>query len=92
MHELSRKLYLQTTPPCRGGLRRHHASRGPGPRLLAEASSGTATCPMAPGSAFLRGKLWCYHVSHDFRPCLPKREAPVLPCVSRPPAGCGPQE
>jgi hypothetical protein len=31
----------------RGELRNRYVSRGPGPRLLAEVSSGTATCPSA---------------------------------------------
>jgi hypothetical protein len=47
IYVLPRKLYLRTTPPCRGGLRSHHVFRGPGPRLLAEVSSGVATCPSA---------------------------------------------
>jgi hypothetical protein len=32
---------------------RHHVSHSPGPRLLAEVSSGTATCPVAPHLASL---------------------------------------
>jgi hypothetical protein len=47
IHALSHKLYLRTTPPYRGGLRRHHVSRGPGPRLLAEVSSDAAMSPTA---------------------------------------------
>jgi hypothetical protein len=39
---------LRTTPPCRGRLRRRHVSRGPGPRLLVEVSSGAVMCPSAP--------------------------------------------
>jgi hypothetical protein len=38
------KMYLQTTPPCRGGLWRCHVSRDLGPHLLVEVSSG-AVCP-----------------------------------------------
>jgi hypothetical protein len=34
-------------------LRHHHVSHSPGPRLLAEVSSGTATCPAAPHLASL---------------------------------------
>jgi hypothetical protein len=47
IHVLPHKLELQTTPPCRGGLRRRHVSRGPGPRIFAEESSGAATCSSA---------------------------------------------
>jgi hypothetical protein len=54
----------RTSPPCRGELRRRHVFRGLGPRLLVEVSSGAATCPRAPGSTFLRGKVRCCHVSH----------------------------
>jgi hypothetical protein len=34
-------------------LRHHHVSHSPGPHLLAEVSSGTATCPAAPHLASL---------------------------------------
>jgi hypothetical protein len=57
-------LWPQTLPPCRGGLRCCHTSRGPEPHLLAEVSSGASTCPMALGSASLRGELRCCHMSH----------------------------
>jgi hypothetical protein len=53
IHALPRKLYLQTIPPCIGGLRRHHVSRGPESHLLAEVSSDAATCPLAPDLASL---------------------------------------
>jgi hypothetical protein len=46
---------------------RYHVSLSSGPYLLDEASSGTATCPMARDSVFLRGELRCYHVFHDPR-------------------------
>jgi hypothetical protein len=32
-----------------------------------EESFDAATCPTAQGSAFLRGELWCSHVSHGLR-------------------------
>jgi hypothetical protein len=48
IHALPRKLYLRTTPPWRGGLRSRHVSNGPEPHLLAELSSGAATCSSAP--------------------------------------------
>jgi hypothetical protein len=51
--------------------------------LYWEGSSGTATCPTARGSAFLRGELQCYHVSHGSELCLPERGALVLPRVPR---------
>jgi hypothetical protein len=44
---LPRVLWLQTSPPGRGGLRRCHVSYGSGPCLLAEVGSNAATCPMA---------------------------------------------
>jgi hypothetical protein len=53
-----------------------------GPCLLDEVSSGAATCHMTPGSAFLREELRCCHVSHESGLCLPKRGAPVLPCLT----------
>jgi hypothetical protein len=46
-------------------------SHGPGPYLPAEVSSGTVTCPMAPGSASPRGELWRCHVFLSYGPCLP---------------------
>jgi hypothetical protein len=51
IHVLPRQLWLQTTPPCRGGLQSRHVSRDPGPHLLAEVSSGAATCFSAPDLA-----------------------------------------
>jgi hypothetical protein len=50
---LSRVPRSRTSPPCRGGLQRCHVSYGPGPRFLAEVSSGAATCPVAPDPASL---------------------------------------
>jgi hypothetical protein len=35
-----------------------------GPHLPTEVGSGTAMCPMAPGSASLKGELQCFHVPH----------------------------
>jgi hypothetical protein len=83
-------------------------SHGPGPHLPTEVSSGAAMCPMALGSASLRGELQRCNVflSSEPRlpievgsgaaawpqPHLPERTAPVLPHTPRPPAGCGPQE
>jgi hypothetical protein len=101
IHAPPHKLYIWTTPPCRGGLQRHHVSHDPVLRLLVEVSSATPTCPSAPvlasltrwapvltcvpwlralpswegisgaatcltarDSTFLRGELWCCHVSH----------------------------
>jgi hypothetical protein len=61
-------------------------SHSPGPRLLAEVSSGVAMCPRALRSAFLGGggELRCCHVSHGSGLCLPERGAPLLPCVTWP--------
>jgi hypothetical protein len=42
-----------------------------GSRLPGEVSSGAATCPMAPGSASLRGELRCYHIFLSYGPRLP---------------------
>jgi hypothetical protein len=36
------------SPPYRGGPWRHHVSRDPRPRLLAEVSSDAGMCPLAP--------------------------------------------
>jgi hypothetical protein len=49
IHALSRKMYLRTTPPCRGELQSCHVSHGPKPHLLAEVISGAATWLMALG-------------------------------------------
>jgi hypothetical protein len=80
----------------------------PRSHLPAEVGSSTATCPMAPGSASLRGELRCYDVFLSSGPCLPievgsgaitwpwprlpERRAPVLPRTPWPPASCVPQE
>jgi hypothetical protein len=57
-------LQPRTLPSCRGGLRCCHVSRGPGPRLLAELSSGAATCSLAPDlTSLLRWTL--------VLPCVP---------------------
>jgi hypothetical protein len=53
IHMLPHTLYLRTTPPCRGELRRCHVSRDFGPHLIAEESSDVATCPSAPDLASL---------------------------------------
>jgi hypothetical protein len=42
-------LWLRTSPPNQGGLRRCHVSYDSGPHLPARASSGAVICPMAPG-------------------------------------------
>jgi hypothetical protein len=47
IHALPRVLRPQTSPPYLGGLWCYHVSHGPGPQLLAEMRSGTATCPSA---------------------------------------------
>jgi hypothetical protein len=52
--------------PRRGGLLCHHMSYGPGPRLLAEVSSGTATCPSAPDLTSLM--RWAPMLPHEPRP------------------------
>jgi hypothetical protein len=87
--EPPRVLQPRTSPPWRGELRCCHVSLGPGPRLLAEVSSGATMCPMALGSASLRGELRCCHVSQGYGLWLPERGAPVLPRVPRPLTGCG---
>jgi hypothetical protein len=46
-------LQPQTSHSYRGGLWRCHMFRGPVPRLLAEVSSSTAMCPLAPDLASL---------------------------------------
>jgi hypothetical protein len=46
-------------------------SHGSGPRLPVEVGSGAATCPMAPGSASLRGELRRCHVFLGSGPRLP---------------------
>jgi hypothetical protein len=43
---LPRTPQLQTSPPCRGGLQRHHVSHSPGPCLPNEEGSDAAACPM----------------------------------------------
>jgi hypothetical protein len=50
------------------------------PDLLAEVSSDAAMCPMASGSTFLRGKLWCYHMSHGPRRDMDHRNKERLSC------------
>jgi hypothetical protein len=54
----------------------------PGLRALPswEGSSGATTCPTARGSAFLRGELWCCHVSHDPRQAVDHRNKEMLSC------------
>jgi hypothetical protein len=85
---LSHVPQLWASPPCRGGLWHRHVSRGPGPRLLAEVSSGSAACPTAPDlTSLLRCELQRCHVPHGSGLCLSERRAPVLPCVPRPPVG-----
>jgi hypothetical protein len=44
-------LWLRTSPPDRGGLRRCHVSYGSEPRLPIEVGSSAATCPIAPDLA-----------------------------------------
>jgi hypothetical protein len=45
-----------------------------------EVSSSVATCPMALGSAFLRGDLRCCHVSHGPRRAVDHRNKERLSC------------
>jgi hypothetical protein len=55
-------------------------SHGSGPCLPDEVSSGAATYPMALGSASLRGKLRCCHVSHGPRQAVDHRNKEMLSC------------
>jgi hypothetical protein len=70
----------RTSPPCWGELRHCHISLNSGPCLLDEVSSDAATCSMAPGSAFLRGKLRCCHMSHSPRWAVDHRNKEKLNC------------
>jgi hypothetical protein len=45
---LTHVLWLRTTPPDRGELRRCHVSYGSGPHLSTEVGSSAAMCPAAP--------------------------------------------
>jgi hypothetical protein len=45
---LPRVLYLRTSPPNRGGLRRCHVSYGSGPHIPVEVVSGASMCPAGP--------------------------------------------
>jgi hypothetical protein len=76
----------RTSPPYRSELRCCQVPLVPGPRLLTEVNSSAVTCPMASGSAFLRGELLCCHLSHSPGLCLSERGAPVLPHPT-PPSG-----
>jgi hypothetical protein len=49
--ELPSVLWLQLPPPNSGQLQSRHVSRGSSSRLLAQGSSGAATCPVAPAPA-----------------------------------------
>jgi hypothetical protein len=69
-----------TSSPCRGELRCCHVSLSPGPHLFAEVSSGTATCPMAPGSAFLKGELRRCHMSHGLQQAVDHMNKKRLSC------------
>jgi hypothetical protein len=53
IYTLSHTLEFRTSSPYRGELRCCHVSRGSGPRLLTELSSGIITCSSAPDLASL---------------------------------------
>jgi hypothetical protein len=53
---LSRVLQLRISPPCSGGLRHCHVSRGTGSRLPAREGSDAATCPAASYPTSLLGR------------------------------------
>jgi hypothetical protein len=72
----------RTSAPCWGELWRCHVSLSSKLCLPDEVSSGAATCPMAPGSASLRGELRCRHVSHDPRRAVDHRNKERLSCPS----------
>jgi hypothetical protein len=62
---LPQVLWLWTSPPFWGGLRRCHVSRGSGPLLPTVESSGAAMCPMASDLASLPGRASVLpHVLH----------------------------
>jgi hypothetical protein len=65
--------HLWSLPSCWGEFRHCHVSLSSDHCLLAEVSSGVATCPWASGSAFLRRELRCCHVSHGPRWAVDRR-------------------
>jgi hypothetical protein len=75
----------RTSPPCRAEIRCRHVSRGPGPRLLTELSSGAATCSLAPDLASL--SMWAPALPHiPWLRALPPREesSDAATCSSAP--------
>jgi hypothetical protein len=80
-------MWPRTSPPCSGGLRRSHVSRGLGPHLTAEVGSGAATWPTAHGPrTHLPPKVGSRATTCPAALDLTslKRWALVLPCVVLP--------
>jgi hypothetical protein len=82
----------RTSPHCRGGLRRCHVFRGPEPHLLAEMSSGVATCPSAPDLASLLRWVPMLTSVPWLQVLPPRGESSGIVTSLMTPVGCGPQE